>query len=387
MSMIQDLVESRKAAASFASIGVLWGTFAALVPAIKQQVGLDDAVFGLCLTLGALGAVGAMWLAPMAERIFGTRILPVVTSTVAAASIPIAFVTEAVGLTLAFIAMSMSSGMLDVVANARISAIESRVRRSLMNLNHAIFSIAYGAAAFATGLAREAGLGPVEIFAACCAVNFWLTYMSSGTPRSKPGQEDETPLPPAALPWSLLVPVALILLVGFMAEQSTEGWSALHLERTLDAGAAGGALGPTLLGLTMAIGRLSGQIFANRVSELLVIRWACLLSGGGAIIAALAPNIVLAYLGFALLGLGISVVVPMAMGWMGRHVTDDQRSVAIARVSVLGYAAFFIGPIMMGSLGQIFGLRVAFGAIALSLLLVAVVLVPILSHRARVQIS
>ncbi|HKK97608.1 MAG TPA: MFS transporter [Marivita sp.] len=382
MSMLQDLVESRKAAASFAAIGVLWGSFAALVPDLKNQVGLDDAVFGVSLTIGALGAVVAMWLAPVMERILGPRILPFMTGAVAVAALPIGYVSGALGLTLAFILMSVTSGTLDVVTNARISAIEARVKRSLMNLNHGVFSVAYALSAFATGLAREAELNPPVIFAGCIVVIVGLTVLSSGTPRSQPIEGIDTPpLPPAGLPWSLLAPVALILLVGFMAEQSTEGWSALHLERTLDAGAAGGALGPTLLGLTMAVGRLSGQVFANRVSELSVIRWACLLSGSGAVIAALAPNIPLAYLGFALLGLGISVVVPMAMGLMGRYVTDDQRSVAIARVSVFAYAAFFIGPMLMGGLSQAFDLRVAFGAIALTLLFVALVLVPLLSRR------
>ncbi|WP_084066103.1 MFS transporter [Marivita hallyeonensis] len=385
MSMLQDLAESRKPAASFAAIGVLWGAFAALVPEVKQQVALDDATFGICLTIGALGAVMAMWLAPVAERVFGTRILPVVTGAVAVAALPIGHVTGAIGLTLAFIAMSITSGTLDVVANARISAIEARLKRSLMNLNHGVFSVAYAASAFATGLAREAHIGPVGIFAGCFLALASLTLLSSGTPRARRVPGTAPPVLPAALPWALLAPVALILLVAFMAEQATEGWSALHLERTLDAGAAGGALGPTLLGLTMAVGRLSGQVFANRVSELVVIRWACLLSGGGALLAAVAPNIALAYLGFALSGLGISVVVPMAFGWMGRYVTDDQRSVAIARVSVLAYAAFFIGPMLMGGLSQAYSLRVAFGAIAASLLVVAAVLVPLLSVRARAR--
>jgi MFS family permease len=173
----------------------------------------------------------------------------------------------------------------------------------------------------------------------------------------------------------------MIILIAFMSEQATEGWSALHLERNLGAGAAQGALGPALLGITMAVGRLAGQVVANRVSERMVIRWAAVTAGIGACIAATAPSLGVAYVGFSILGLGVSVMAPMAYAWIGRMVPNRYRSHAISRISVVGYAGFFIGPPMMGFLSEGFGLSTSFLTIGGILFAVPLLLVPVLSRR------
>ena len=170
-----------------------------------------------------------------------------------------------------------------------------------------------------------------------------------------------------------------------MSEQATEGWSALHLERNLGAGAAQGALGPALLGITMAVGRLAGHVVANRLSERVVIRWAALTAGTGACIGALAPTLAVAYLGFSILGLGLSVMAPMALAWIGRMVPDRYRSLAISRVSVVGYAGFFVGPPLMGFLSEGFGLATSFLVIGGLLFGVVAFVLPVLVRRAALR--
>ena len=264
--------------------------------------------------------------------------------------------------------------------NSRVSALEAQVRRSLMNLNHAVFSIAYAVCAILTGFAREAGLGPAGILICAAGLIGLLMFQVAAAPVADPepqsGDADSVPLP-----WVLLLPGGMIILIAFMSEQATEGWSALHLERNLGAGAAQGALGPAILGFTMAFGRLAGQVVANRVSERAVITWSASAAGFGAILAALAPTLVVAYVGFAIVGLGLSVVAPMAYAWIGRMVPNRHRSHAISRISVVGYTGFFIGPPLMGFLSEGFGLWVSFLVIGLILFTVPLVIVPLLLRR------
>jgi MFS family permease len=169
--------------------------------------------------------------------------------------------------------------------------------------------------------------------------------------------------------------------VAFLAEQGTEGWSALHLERNLGAGAAAGALGPAFLGLAMAMGRFSGQAVARRYSEAVLLRLAASLAACGALVAAWATALGMAYLGFALLGLGVSVCAPLAFAWVGRLVAPECKARAVSRIAVLGYAGFFVGPPMMGLLSEASGLAASFSAVALLLLTIPAALVPLLSRR------
>lgn len=380
MSLLRDLYISRGPAAGFAAVGVFWGSFAALVPVLKPQVGLSDGLFGLALLITSIGAVMAMWLAPLAERGLGARALGVLTALLAVATLLPGHTTSGVTFTLAMLGVTMTSGTLDVAMNARVSALEAQVGRSLMNLNHAVFSVAYAICALATGFAREAGLGPAAILTGGGLVIGVLMLQAFAAPV---GDADHEPdgVEVAPLPWTLLLPGGMIILIAFMSEQATEGWSALHLERNLGAGAAQGALGPALLGITMAVGRLAGQVVANRVSERMVIRWAAVTAGIGACIAATAPSLGVAYVGFSILGLGVSVMAPMAYAWIGRMVPNRYRSHAISRISVVGYAGFFIGPPMMGFLSEGFGLSTSFLTIGGILFAVPLLLVPVLSRR------
>jgi hypothetical protein len=169
------------------------------------------------------------------------------------------------------------------------------------------------------------------------------------------------------LPLGLVAICAGIVIIGFMAEATVESWSALHVERTLGGGAAEGAFGPAMLGLTMAVGRFSGQAVAARLSELLVIRLATGLAVIGVLIAAAAPAPAVAYLGFGLLGLGISVIGPMGLALAGRLAAPAVRTAVIARVAVIGFLGFFLAPAMMGLASEAFGLRWAFAGVAVAL--------------------
>ena len=85
---------------------------------------------------------------------------------------------------------------------------------------------------------------------------------------------------------------------------------------------------------------------------------------------AIAPVPVIAYLGFAAVGLGVSVIGPIGLALTGRLVPESQRTRAIARVAVIGFAGFFIAPVIMGQLSDGFGLRAAFAIFGVVLVLV-----------------
>ena len=111
-------------------------------------------------------------------------------------------------------------------------------------------------------------------------------------------------------------------------------------------------------------------------SPIRVTFMAALISASGAVLAALAPNLSIAYTGFIILGLGVSVIVPMTFAIVGEVVPIAHRAHAIARVTAMGYTGFFIGPPMMGFLSEWHGLSASFLFIGCSLLLVpAIVLV------------
>ncbi|MCR8826270.1 MFS transporter [Pseudosulfitobacter koreensis] len=379
MSIFNDLWISRKPLAGFLVIGTAWASYFAQMPVIKAGVGASDGAYGSVILLASLGAVGAMWLAPLADRLAGTWALPMGAMAVALGFLWAGVSPGLLGLMLALTIASSGSGVVDVLVNARLSEKEALHGRTLMNLNHAMYSFMYAGAAVVVGWAREAGWTPVQVFLVMTLLIACLCLVMLGDDAAPP--IPETGEAPAAFPHLLVWLMGLLVLTGFLAEAGTEGWSALHLERTLGGGPAQGALGPAILGLTMGIGRLAGHAVARHMSEMILLACACLLSAFGVILAGAATSLMMAYLGFALGGLGVSIVVPMVIALAGRVVEPAARLTAISRVSVLGYGAFFVGPPLMGLVSEGWGLRTSFYMIGAMLILAAALLVPVIAAQ------
>ena len=369
----QDLRASRAPAAGFVTIGLFWGSFAGLVPDLKAAIDASDGVFGLAIFFAALGTLAAMWLAPRIDSKLGARAMQGAALCVALAFLLPGLATTPVWFALAMLLASSGSGALDVIMNTRVSGIEADTKRSLMNLNHALFSFAYAGAALSTGLFREAGLAPFYVFLIMNLCVFLLIPMMF---HKAVGFEEDDTSTPMKVRTGLVFFGGTIILIAFMSEQATEAWSALHLERGLGGSAAQGALGPAILGLTMGVGRMSGQFIAAHVRETIVLQIAAVVAAIGLFIAAGAESLTIAYIGFAILGVGVSVMAPMAYSAVGKRVSNQQRAVVITRISVIGYTGFFVGPPLMGGLSEMFGLATSFTAIAVILLLVSAVLAP-----------
>lgn len=376
MSILTALSTSRKPAAAFMVIGAFWGCFAAQVPVLKGALGVGDAAFGTLLLGSAFGLVTAMWLAPRADLALGDRGMQIVALAFAAALILPGWVTTPVAFFFMMVLIGALSGLLDVLMNARVSELEVQSKRSLMNANHGMFSVAYAISALLTGLAREAGMSTMSVFLICAVVICLLAVQIRMPVADVPDAQEGD----VSAFWPIVI-CGAVTLVAFMSEATVEAWSALHIERTLGGGAAEGALGPAMLGLTMAIGRFSGQLVSERLREVTVITVASLLAASGAVVAATAVSPAMAYLGFGILGLGVSVIGPMGLALVGKLVSPRERTKAIGRVAVIAFSGFFFAPVLMGFASEWFGLRVAFGFVAVLLLMA----IPLAGGIARMQ--
>ena len=360
MQVHQALYLSRRTAIAFVIVGLFWGCFAAYVPQIKARLGVSDATFGLLLLCNALGLVSSMVLAPRLDRVLGARGMQIGSVVFALSFLLPGFATDAVSFGVAMVIVGSASGLTDVLMNARVSELEQLHRQPLMNVNHGMFSVGYAVSAIVSGVAREAQIAPGPAFAAVAVVILIFSVFLYMPPREVApgsGTSGRYPLKPVIL-------CGLIVLVAFMTEATVETWSALHIERSLQGRAAEGAMGPAMLGLTMALGRFSGQAVSQILSETKVIILATMVAAAGGVLAALAPAPLWAYIGFGILGLGISVIGPLGLALVGQKVPDHLRTEAISRVAVLGFAGFFLAPPMMGLVSEYYGLRIAFFAAA-----------------------
>ncbi|TKA96002.1 MFS transporter [Cereibacter changlensis] len=379
MSLLAPARIARAPLASFSAMGLVWGSFAAVLPDTKAMLGVTEAQLGLLMLAAPIAAVSAMLAAPHTGTLLGRLALPAATLAMAAAFLLPGLSPTLWVFALALAACGATTGTLDVLMNARVAVLENERGLHLMNLCHAVYSLSYAAAALGTGLARGAGWTPGMILVATgltAGLIALAAFERDGTIRGLTRQNGQAH---SALGLGPVIGGAIVM-IAFLSENAAESWSALHIERTLGGSPTEGSLGPAVIAITMGLARLAGQGLITHTSPAKLLRGGALTAGLGAVIAASAVNPPMAYAGFIVMGLGASVIAPTAFSMVGRNAAPEARARAVARATLFGYFGYFFGPPTLGFIAGAFGLRAAFGFAALALLSV-LILAPLMARR------
>ena len=342
--------------AVFAINGVLFGAWAARIPAIRDRVGLSDGELGLVLACIAVGAIAAMPLAGAAGARFGSRRATrgsLLLACVAVGVIPLAPSFPAIAALAVCLGMAM--GSLDVSMNAHGVAVESRYDRPILASFHAAFSLGGLAGAALGSLAAAGGLDVRVHLALVAMVSLVVGLVWSrrflGADVDAVGAADPTFVRPPAR----LVPLGLLAFACLLIEGASGDWSGVYLRDELGTSAAVAALGFTAFNLTMTAGRIVGDRLVDRFGSIAVVRAGGAIAAVGFALALAAATPVAAIAGFACLGAGMAGVVPIVFRSAG-HVPGMAPQLGLAAVSSTGYLGFMVGPPVIGGIAELVGL-------------------------------
>ena len=352
---------------AFAVFGAYWGAWGVLVPAVKEQVGASLTQLGLALLAVALAALPAMLITGRVVDRVGPRILPLTLVIFAAAVLLPALANSVWQLGLALVVVGLASGALEVVINVAATNVETSGGPRVMQVAHALFSAGFLVAAVAVGVARGAGAGPLPILAVISAA----ALVAAAANRGYPASTRRVSVRRFTFSRRLLV-LGLLCALAFVVEGGIEGWSALFLETELEAAPAVGGLGPGFFAAAMVAGRLVGQGLELRVGDRRLLAGGAATAAMGLGLAAAAPSIPVALLGFALGGAGVSVAAPTLFGAAGRGASEAERGSAVASVTTISYLGFLAGPPLIGAVSGAVDLRAGLGLLSAIALLLAV---------------
>jgi MFS family permease len=355
--------------AAFAVFGVYWGAWGVLLPDVKEQVGASVAGLGAALLAVGFAALPAMLITGRFVDRVGARAMPAALVLFGVAALLPGFAGSVPELALALVLVGATSGALDVVINVAASGFEASGGPRLMQLAHAAFSAGFLVAAVSVGFARAAGAEPDAVLAGTAVLIVATALLNRGHAGAVAGAREDRRL---RFSRRLLV-LGVLCGVAFVVESGIENWSALFLETELDASPALGGLGPGLFAAAMVAGRSLGHWLEAVVGDRSLLIAGALTAGGGLALAAVAPVVPVALLGFALGGAGISVAAPTLFGAAGRGAPDAERGSAVASVTTVSYLGFLGGPPLMGVVSGALDLRAGMAMLAgVAVLLAAV---------------
>lgn len=346
-------------AAVFTLNGVLFGSWAARIPAVRDRVGAGDGQLGLVLACIAVGAVVAMPVAgALAARIGSRRATRAALALYCGAIAVVALAPSVPALCATALALGACAGALDVTMNAHGVAVEARYRRPILAGFHAGFSAgglagsALGALAAAAGLDVRVHLALMAAAAAAVGLAWSRRFL--------PGAVDATASdqPVLVRPPRALLPLGVLAFAGLLVEGAAADWSAVYLRDELGTSAGSAALGFTAFSVTMVAGRLAGDSLVERFGPAALVRAGGTLAAGGFAVALVVAQPAAAFLGLACLGAGLSSLVPIVFR-AGGAVPGIAPGLALAAVSTTGYLGFMVGPPLIGALAELSGLPTA----------------------------
>ncbi|MGP4009455.1 MFS transporter [Streptomyces sp. 4N124] len=365
-AVVYDLREVRRAryavAAVFAVHGAVTGSFATRVPWIQDHAGVSAGQLGLALAFPALGASVAMPLAGRISHRFGARtaLRGLIALWTLSLVLP-ALAPNLLTLCLALFTYGATAGMSDVAMNALGVEVENRLGRSIMSGLHGMWSAGALIGSAGGTLAAHLGADARLHHALAAAVLTVLGVVACSWVLDLQPAEDEEPPPRFALPPRSALLIGAIGFCAVFAEGASLDWSAVYLRDQLEASAGLAAACTTGFTLTMAIARIAGDKVVDRYGSVRTVRTSGVLAVLGGLLIVVSDHPAVAMSGFALMGLGIAVVVPLCFAAAGR--SGSNPSLAIAGVATITYTSGLIAPSAIGTLAQATSLVVSFGLV------------------------
>ncbi len=341
----------------FTSLNVWFGTWAIYIPSVKEKLGIDKADLGIalfCLSLGVfiifplapkiinkLGVGKATWMGVLLCSV--TALFPLMVPNYQLLMISLFFFGAANGIT-------------DISMNTLVTEIEKEDKKNFMSAAHGFFSlggILVGLGSFLIPVIGNPLLHMIYTVALVLLINlfFYRKYIHIVA----------APVEKEAFSFGLFKPLLLLGIIGFLA-MTSEGaivdWSGLYLKEITMAPEAFIGSGFLAFSAAMTLGRFLGDGISAQFGSVKLVAL-------GAVIAVIGYFLVLseltflAILGFALNGLGFSVMVPELFR-IGGNMKGIDSSQGVSFIAGTGYAGFLMGPVILGFLAESSSLRLSF---------------------------
>ncbi len=366
----------RAVVAAFALNGLLFGAWASRVPAFKEGFDLAPGALGLLLLALAGGAIISFPIAGALSEKWGAERLTIRCSCAyVPALVVLAVAPTALALGLALLVFGALHGAMDVSMNGWGAEVETRTRRSTMSVFHAMFSLGAGIGAASGYAALRVGLQPTSHFVLVAGVGgaLALAVMVRAAGERIMGAEGEK-RPLVAWPSPTLALVGLVAFAVSMGEGAMADWSAVFLRLAARASEAQAALGYAVFSIAMVLTRLSGGIAVDRFGAAATTRASAVTALVGIMLAILGQTVLVVLTGFALMGVGYAVVMPLVFSRAARD-PDVAPGPALASVATLGYGGMLLGPPTIGFAAEVAGMRLSFLVLAV-LIVLAILFAP-----------
>ncbi|OED37645.1 MFS transporter [Chromatiales bacterium (ex Bugula neritina AB1)] len=381
MTRSPALAPQQRLYAAFALHAMTMGSLFPRMPEIKQAMGVEEGVLGLALVGTPVGTMLALSFAsPMIEKIGFRRLL---LAAIPIAALFYALAVQTVAPLLFFLLLipaGIAVGCVEIVINVEADRTEALLKRRVMNRAHSFWSFGFFLSSIMGASFAHFGISPqlhLGIMVPCIAL---MVVFFLGDFKPAPGRGGaDAPASGFAHPTGPIILLVLVTLSAMLMEGAGIDWSAIYMDTIFASGAFVAGFAVAVVTLSQGITRYFADGFVDKYSPVAVGRALLLCMGAGILLILFPVSAVISLIGFAMLGIGTSVLFPLAMSAAAQR-TDRPATVNVAALAQISFGAFLAGPPLLGLVAEHFGIQWVYGA-GLPLVLLSLLLVKVLDGR------
>ena len=340
--------------------GFMFSSWAARIPKIQSQFNLDNSDLGTILLMAALGSLFAMPFTGWLISKMGSKKITTISSFLFVLAVPLFSLSpNALILGGTFLFMGVATGTMDVAMNAQSIYVEEKYKRPIISFFHGLFSAGMMVGAGVSALYSKVDISLTIHFTSLLLLNvpilIWaINHLVNDTPDKKE-MKGETFF---HIPNKNLVGIGVIAFCCMLGEGAMSDWSAAYMEQIIKSKKILFPFGLFAFSLAMMLGRFRGDHYRALWGDRKLIQVGSIIALIGIIIILFLTYPAFALLGFFLVGLGLSTIVPIAYSTAG-SLPGLAPGVGIGMVTTIGYTGFLFGPPIIGFLADWSNLRMA----------------------------
>ena len=365
MSIVNKINDTWACRILFFIIAFYVGLWTIRIPNIKDQLSIDYLGIGYLFFAFALGSIVTMIFASKIIKIFTPKIITLfVALLLNVLWLLIPFTTNFEVMLIFSALFGCCYGIFEVIINLQASIIEKRYQKSMMSSFHGFFSLGVLTGAFITSIFVEYQIH-FFINVICYVIILAPIILICALTLVEEKEQDKKKEQSIFFLWPLLLFILVLLsITDALTEGGIDSWGSLYMRDFIKVEGFQIGLATISFNIFMVIGRFTGDKVKDILGVYSFLILLVSLSLIGITILLNFNTLILAIIGFAIVGYGSSSIVPICYS-LSASIKGVDSTVGITIISIAIYGVFMIAPTIMGYIANNFGINYVFSPIVI----------------------
>ncbi|WP_410176814.1 MFS transporter [Yersinia hibernica] len=357
--------------------GVTYASLVPWIPDLKEKFNLSNYMVGIMVSAIPAGSIIFGLLSKKFINFIGLYWATNITFLLLVIAIStVAFSSSWYEITLLLFLFGIFDSWGDTCINVQALNIQRTYGQSLINRVHGVGSIGTIWGGFIAVMAIGFGFSMEQFNLILLMINLTMLtiYMmlfkkASATSYNYLNIKSHKEREKMSLETKLYIISLIILVFTCNIEETASIWGAIYMKDIYNVSSVISGLPYLACQICMVIGRIFGDYFTNNWGKILTLKYGILLSISGVALIITINSSFFTILVFSLIGLGISVVFPLTISFIGQLPNINATS-GVTFATWMSRIGLLVFPPLIGVLADFTSLRTAFIAILISCILI-----------------